>query len=326
MSWHAGHGIPARVVLALVSCVLGASVGCSRRTLSAFFDLPQAAPAAAPAPTAATPATAAVARPPEAAGELPRPVFEGTLDPDSAIKLLPRDHAGNIDWVRAAVSGVIRPREALSGRLPADSSQFQFGFDFLFPGPDTLFDAFFPHSTHTQLLSCATCHPRIFPHRDNPIKMGDILSGRYCGECHGKVSFPVVTGCERCHIRLQLPPDRAKPELIGTVTLLRVSPDSLPDGVVPGNSAGVTTRALPSAVFPHWVHRARYACKSCHMELFIPVAGANRITMKDISAGKACGACHDGRTAFAAGFGACQRCHPAPSATEQPVPPPSARE
>jgi c(7)-type cytochrome triheme protein len=45
------------------------------------------------------------------------------------------------------------------------------------------------------------------------------------------------------------------------------------------------------------------------MGLFEPKNGANLITMKDISAGRACGRCHDGVSGFKAGFGSCERCH-----------------
>lgn len=296
------------MVLMLIGCAASVSGGCSRRTLSAFFDLPQPVPEA-PAPAAATTAPPVAARAPSLTPLEPPTAFESTLDPDSALKLLPQDVAGNVDWVAALRTGVIRPRPVLPGHPVPDSTGFQFGYDFMLPGPDTTFDAYFPHSTHTRWLNCNTCHARIFPYRGTPIKMADVLTGRYCGECHGKVAFPVATACERCHVRLKMPPNRAKPELIGTITLTRAIPDSASGGVVAGNASGVTTAALPPARFPHWVHRSRYLCKSCHMDLFVPKAGANRITMQMISTGKACGACHDGKTAFAAGFGACDRCH-----------------
>ncbi|MDH3224252.1 MAG: hypothetical protein OEO23_11100, partial [Gemmatimonadota bacterium] len=70
-----------------------------------------------------------------------------------------------------------------------------------------------------------------------------------------------------------------------------------------------------------WVHRIRFTCKTCHMSLFEPQAGANRVTMADIDQGRACGACHNGRTAFEAGFNECHRCHVSPDA---PVLPPVA--
>ena len=58
----------------------------------------------------------------------------------------------------------------------------------------------FPHKPHTQWMSCEACHDRIFvPQVDaNPINMGKILEGEYCGLCHGAVSFP-LTECNRCH-------------------------------------------------------------------------------------------------------------------------------
>lgn len=316
-----GHRSPRTLLLTLL--LLSALGGCSRRALGLFFDLPAAAPTPVAAPSSASAAGAptapgtAVAPPPES----PRPAIEGTLDPDSAIRLLPRDHAGNIDWVAALRTDVIRPRSVLPGRTAPDSAGFVFGFDFFLQGPDTTFDAFFPHSTHTELLNCSTCHARIFPYRGTVIRMADVLTGKYCGECHGRVAFDPTTACERCHVRMKLPPNRSKPELIGTVTLTRAKPES-GTGVVEGNAAGLSTASLPPAQFPHWVHRSRYLCKSCHQELFEPKAGANRITMRDISAGRACGTCHNGRTAFAAGFGSCDRCHVPPRVPAPAAPPP----
>jgi len=236
------------------------------------------------------------------------PAFEKHLNADSARAQLPRDRAGNIDWVAAVRSGVILPRSTLPGRPQPDTNSFRFLYDFYFQGPDTLFDAYFPHSTHTEWLNCQQCHARIFPYRGAPMKMADILQGKYCAECHGKVSFPVVTDCERCHTRLTtMPPGRASNDLIGTITLVRARPDS--GRAVEGNAAGVATDDFPRAVFPHWVHRSRFRCKACHMEVFEPKAGANRITMKDISEGRRCGVCHNGQTAFAVEFGQCERCH-----------------
>lgn len=308
--------------LAVAGVPLLTVVACNRRVLGTFFDLPRP-PAATPAIAAAD--TVRTGRPlPSSldAPALPPPAFEKTLTADTALAMLPRDHAGNVDWVAAVRQGVIRPRSTLPGRPAPDSTGFRFLFDFFFPGPDTTFDAYFPHSTHTEWIGCQQCHARIFAYRGASIKMLDILQGKYCAECHGKVSYPVATACERCHTRLQgMPPNRAKAELLGTVTLVRVQGDSAKG--VEGNAGTVKTDDFPRAVFPHWVHRSRYRCKACHMEVFQPQAGANRITMKDIAEGRACGVCHDGRTAFAAQFGACERCHipPRPAAVvEKPGP------
>lgn len=291
--------------------------GC-RQFLSVAFDLPPKAEK--PAPLAAPSRALAFQQSPD----LPPPAIEGTLDPDSVVQMLPRDHAGNIDWMEAYRSGVIRPRNGLSNdSVRVLESDFNFGFDFFFEGPAPALDAFFPHSAHTKWVNCQQCHSRIFKYRDTDIKMADVLQGKYCGECHGKVAFPPVTGCERCHPGLPQPANRAQPELLGTIRLTRVEQndsDSLIQASVNENTDSlqvsptvsaslISDASLPEAVFPHWVHRIRFTCKTCHMEIFEPKAGANKITMADISAGEACGKCHDGKTAFPAGFGTCHRCH-----------------
>lgn len=63
--------------------------------------------------------------------------------------------------------------------------------------------------------------------------------------------------------------------------------------------------------FPHWIHRARYDCRVCHLELkFSIYKGETRITRKRNLSGKYCGACHNGKTAFTVKKNAlCSRCH-----------------
>ena len=69
------------------------------------------------------------------------------------------------------------------------------------------------------------------------------------------------------------------------------------------------TDDVPPAVFPHFVHRIQFKCSVCHETIVEMKAGANPITMDAIQAGKYCGVCHDGKTAFQATFDACPRCH-----------------
>lgn len=69
------------------------------------------------------------------------------------------------------------------------------------------------------------------------------------------------------------------------------------------------TDDVPPAVFPHFVHRIQFKCSVCHDAIVEMKAGANPITMDDIQAGKYCGVCHNGKTAFQATFDACPRCH-----------------
>jgi c(7)-type cytochrome triheme protein len=278
----------------LLFAVTAAGCGNAARAL---FDVP-APRASAPPVKAGGEHTATVA-----ADGMPVPLLETTLNPDSLLAMLPRDAVGHADWVAALRSGLMRPRPAIGARF--EDSPVPFGFDFFLAGKDTSFDVSFPHSVHTQIIACAQCHGRLFRYRNAVYRMQDLLEGRYCGECHGKVSFPVVSGCERCHTRIVLPAHRARARLLGTVQMARVTDGS-------GMSPSTPEQELPPAMFPHWVHRVRYQCRTCHMEIFEPRAGANHVTMKDISAGRACGRCHDGTTAFRAGFGNCQRCHTTP--------------
>ena len=63
-------------------------------------------------------------------------------------------------------------------------------------------------------------------------------------------------------------------------------------------------------LFSHWFHRIRFRCVVCHSELgFEMRAGANLVTMDEISDGKFCGACHDGEIAWSVEN--CDLCHSA---------------
>jgi c(7)-type cytochrome triheme protein len=71
-------------------------------------------------------------------------------------------------------------------------------------------------------------------------------------------------------------------------------------------------------IFPHWFHRMRYACKTCHADLgFKMKAGGSDINMLKIVNGEYCGACHDGKTAWA--MENCDLCHSAKPGTPTQV-------
>jgi c(7)-type cytochrome triheme protein len=64
------------------------------------------------------------------------------------------------------------------------------------------------------------------------------------------------------------------------------------------------------AVFSHWSHRLRYTCRVCHLELdFAMKRNGTEITEESNRKGLFCGACHNGRTAFAHTEANCVRCH-----------------
>jgi c(7)-type cytochrome triheme protein len=62
----------------------------------------------------------------------------------------------------------------------------------------------------------------------------------------------------------------------------------------------------PSALFSHRSHET-FGCYACHPSIF-PQALVG-FTHEEMRAGKFCGRCHDGRTAFAIPGTACGRCH-----------------
>ena len=119
-------------------------------------------------------------------------------------RMLPKNKLGQHDWMEAVRQSVIKPKSAIGGpRTP----NFVFKFDFYLPGPTPMFDALFPHSSHTQWLDCSSCHPKIFRYRGTKITMQDIRERKYCGVCHGPVAFPAdADNCGRCHTAM-MPPE-----------------------------------------------------------------------------------------------------------------------
>ncbi|MDH5764973.1 MAG: hypothetical protein OEZ38_03065 [Gammaproteobacteria bacterium] len=193
--------------LVILIPVLFVLVSCSQKSLSLFFDLPSQQPPKQVSQTiAVTNEQPAPAKPqtvttqPE--DEIPLSVveMESTKTWEEAEKLLPINKLGQPDWALALKNSIIQPRNAIGGKR---TPEFVFKFDFYLKGPSPELDAFFPHSTHTQHLDCASCHPKLFRYRGTQITMEDINAGKYCGFCHGTVSFaPGPENCGRCHTAL----------------------------------------------------------------------------------------------------------------------------
>lgn len=118
---------------------------------------------------------------------------------DEAKKYLPMRADGQADWMVAMDRNIIQPRTHIGTDR---ASKAVFGYDFFIRGNTPLFDAWFPHSSHTRLLNCDSCHPKVFKYRGSKITMNDIRAGRYCGTCHGKMAFSVDTSCSRCHVAM----------------------------------------------------------------------------------------------------------------------------
>jgi len=81
--------------------------------------------------------------------------------------------------------------------------------------------------------------------------------------------------------------------------------------VPPGRTLEFNKSPMGTVIFSGQVHKdAGIKCSECHNPDMFPKMkqGTVTITMAQIYAGKLCGACHNGKRAFAA-QGNCQRCH-----------------
>lgn len=116
--------------------------------------------------------------------------------PYEALKDFPRDNYGLIDWIGAIDNGLISPRADVTGK----EQMHAVDLDLVLKNTSSMPFVNFPHSPHTKWLTCQNCHPAIFlPQRGgNFMTMADIMQGKYCGVCHGKIAFPPLE-CARCH-------------------------------------------------------------------------------------------------------------------------------
>jgi c(7)-type cytochrome triheme protein len=56
---------------------------------------------------------------------------------------------------------------------------------------------------------------------------------------------------------------------------------------------------LAPVVFDHWLHRAKYTCRLCHVDIgFVMEAGASKINAAANMKGFYCGACHNGERLY----------------------------
>ncbi len=118
--------------------------------------------------------------------------------PRTAFKSLPTSSGGNyVNWVKGLADKAIEPRWDLAD--PAKQPLIM-DLNIVREVKGSMPNVVYPHKQHLEWLDCSNCHPAIFqPQKGaNQISMAEILLGRKCGVCHGKVAFP-VTECRRCH-------------------------------------------------------------------------------------------------------------------------------
>lgn len=113
------------------------------------------------------------------------------------LQILPKDNAGNVDWVKSMRQGIIKPKDSLDPKKPTTPV---IDLDIVFKVKGDLPDVVYPHYPHTEWLSCNNCHPKIFIMQAgaNKVTMKKIEEGQFCGRCHGVVAFP-LSNCTRCH-------------------------------------------------------------------------------------------------------------------------------
>ena len=123
---------------------------------------------------------------------------------------LPKDKFGLLDWIKMTRENLIFPKGARDPEDPMYESPVHFEYvaegekdveDILIEvKSDYVSAVVFPHTLHAWWLNCKSCHPKRFTRTagDTVMTMREMADGKYCGECHGKVAFP-LQDCERCH-------------------------------------------------------------------------------------------------------------------------------
>lgn len=115
----------------------------------------------------------------------------------------PKSRFGNaVDWMQTEATGLIKLTDRLDG-VSAKTKPFLNPTDTtIAPNAQGMPDIVFSHDKHAVWNGCELCHPDLFPSvekgKAHSYSMNDIFDGRYCGACHGKVSFPMIE-CQKCH-------------------------------------------------------------------------------------------------------------------------------
>ncbi len=119
-------------------------------------------------------------------------------NPAEALFYLPSAFSGNkVRWVEAIEEGYIEPRPSI---LDSNYKMQVLDLDVIRTRTGEMPMVLFPHRKHTEWLDCGNCHEWLFKSKRGATRFGmfDVLSGEYCGRCHGAVAFPLVE-CFYCH-------------------------------------------------------------------------------------------------------------------------------
>jgi len=139
----------------------------------------------------------------------------------------------------------------------------------------------FSHSSHLtrkeMVNNCRACHDVLFNlKKKRHYLMADMEKGKSCGACHNGTKAFALSECARCH--------------------------QTRDVVYKVKATGPTR-------FSHKAHTEFSGCGTCHPKLYAANRKNRRVGMAEMQKGKSCGACHNGKQAFA--VKECLKCHPA---------------
>ena len=134
----------------------------------------------------------------------------------------------------------------------------------------------FSHARHLKEMQCDACHSKLFAAGPNrTFTMAEMEKGKSCGACHNGTKAYSIEKCGTCH--------PAKEQIVFNV------------------------RQTGPTYFSHKKHTEVYQCSACHAKLY--AIGPNKhASMAAMEKGKSCGACHNGKEAFAVAD--CAKCHP----------------
>ena len=182
------------VIFAIGVAPLACATAVRTRVLGVIFDgVPEArGPVAAapqrgrkspPAEPPVQPVAIAAAATAATAPVIPPAPFEALKTWGEVLKALPTDAGGGVDWVQAFQKGLVTPRfvpgssaeigrpltlDTLMDVVVGDPRQPALDLDVRITpsanpslGAGSLYEVTFPHSSHTALLGCSSCHPGV---------------------------------------------------------------------------------------------------------------------------------------------------------------------